>query len=129
MAKDSVKVELIIPEELYSLVWHDVVAKVQDLQYERVIMSLSELLEGDFFNEYVKTGMSACLLLTKELLFLLLCDITMCPPYICHIFIVYSLSQKSKPCCNCDVADLDCMYRQCVDAFGRSFRGGHPLHT
>ncbi|KAL9101091.1 MAG: hypothetical protein Q9163_003606 [Psora crenata] len=49
-------VVLNLPGELYSLLWHDIVAKLKHIQYDRVIMSLSEVLEGDFFNQYIKSG-------------------------------------------------------------------------
>lgn len=41
------------------MIWKDVEAKISDIQYSRVIMSLSELLEGEFFNKYIKTGTSS----------------------------------------------------------------------
>ena len=47
-----------LPQELYHVVWKDVEAKIGNIQYSRVIMSLSELLEGDFFNKYLKIGTS-----------------------------------------------------------------------
>ncbi|CAD6587543.1 MAG: hypothetical protein ASARMPREDX12_002930 [Alectoria sarmentosa] len=49
-------VQLILPQELYDVVWKEVETKISNIQYSRVIMSLSELLEGDFFNMYIKTG-------------------------------------------------------------------------
>ena len=48
--------EVVRPEELYDIVWHNVAAKIGQVQYERVMMSLPEVLSGDFFNEYVKKG-------------------------------------------------------------------------
>ncbi|KAL8854565.1 MAG: hypothetical protein Q9221_000600 [Calogaya cf. arnoldii] len=48
--------QVILPEELYESVWKDVSNKLQRLEYSRVIMSLSALLEGDFFNTYIKSG-------------------------------------------------------------------------
>ena len=50
------QVELLLPEELYDLAGQDVSSKTGSLGYSRVIMSLSELLEGDFFNKYIKSG-------------------------------------------------------------------------
>ena len=50
---------MILPQELYSVVWKDVEAKISNIQYSRVIMSLSEILEGSFFNEYIKIGTSS----------------------------------------------------------------------
>jgi ribonuclease P/MRP protein subunit RPP40 len=49
-------VEVILPEEVYSSVKDPLDAKVQKLRYARVFMSPSALLEGDFFNTYIKTG-------------------------------------------------------------------------
>ncbi|PKX92567.1 ribonuclease P protein subunit p40 [Aspergillus novofumigatus IBT 16806] len=49
-------VEVILPEEVYSSIKDSLDAKVQKLRYARVFMSPSALLEGDFFNTYIKTG-------------------------------------------------------------------------
>ncbi|GFF23004.1 hypothetical protein IFM58399_00132 [Aspergillus lentulus] len=49
-------VEAILPEEVYSSIKDSLDAKVQKLRYARVFMSPSALLEGDFFNTYIKTG-------------------------------------------------------------------------
>ena len=40
------------------MVWKDVEAKISNIHYSRVIMSLSEILEGEFFNKYIKIGTS-----------------------------------------------------------------------
>ena len=50
--------QLVLPQELYDVVWKDVEAKISNTQYSRVIMSLSEILEGNFFNKYIKIGIS-----------------------------------------------------------------------
>ena len=50
---------MILPQELYSAVWKDIEAKISNIQYFRVIMSLSEILEGTFFNEYIRIGTSS----------------------------------------------------------------------
>ena len=50
------QLELLLPEELYQVMWHGVEAKISQLRYSQVIMPLSALLEGDFFNFYIKTG-------------------------------------------------------------------------
>ncbi|KAL8755190.1 MAG: hypothetical protein Q9199_003824 [Rusavskia elegans] len=47
---------IVLPAELYESVWKDVSNKLQTLEYSRVIMPLSALLEGDFFNTYIKSG-------------------------------------------------------------------------
>ena len=51
--------QLVLPQELYDVVWKDVEAKISNIEYSRVIMSLSEILEGDFFNNYIKIGTSS----------------------------------------------------------------------
>ena len=56
MTECSPQVQLVLPQELYSVVWKDIEAKISNIQYSRVIMSLSEILEGSFFNEYIKIG-------------------------------------------------------------------------
>ena len=50
------KVDVVLPEELYELIWNDIESKISNVQYSRVIMPLSALLEGDFFNSYIKSG-------------------------------------------------------------------------
>ncbi|PWY76877.1 hypothetical protein BO83DRAFT_436348 [Aspergillus eucalypticola CBS 122712] len=45
-------VEVILPKDILSYVQ----PQLQNLRYARVFMSLSSLLEGDFFNTYIKTG-------------------------------------------------------------------------
>lgn len=48
--------QLVLPQDLYEVIWNDVEAKISNIQYSRVIMSLSEMLEGEFFNKYIKIG-------------------------------------------------------------------------
>ncbi|KAL2001639.1 hypothetical protein VTN02DRAFT_1497 [Thermoascus thermophilus] len=48
--------ELILPEEIHRVVWSSIESKIKGLRYARVIMPLSALLEGDFFNTYIRTG-------------------------------------------------------------------------
>ncbi len=50
------QVDLILPVELYNLMWKDVETRIADVRYSRVMMTLSDVLEGDFFNTYIKTG-------------------------------------------------------------------------
>ncbi|GKZ82128.1 ribonuclease P protein subunit p40 [Aspergillus niger] len=45
-------VEVILPKDIFS----HVQPQLQKLRYARVSMSLSSLLEGEFFNTYIKTG-------------------------------------------------------------------------
>ncbi|KAI4129459.1 MAG: hypothetical protein LQ338_002240 [Usnochroma carphineum] len=49
--------QVILPEELYDVVWKNVASRLQPLEYSRVILPLSALLEGDFFNTYIKSGL------------------------------------------------------------------------
>lgn len=50
------KVDLILPQELYDVIWDQVESKISEVHYSRVIMPLSALLEGQFFNSYIKSG-------------------------------------------------------------------------
>lgn len=52
------QMEIILPEELYNLIWAGVEKRADQIQYSRVIMPLSALLQGEFFNEYIKKGIS-----------------------------------------------------------------------
>ena len=47
---------MVLPEEVYDVVWQGVDAKVNQIQYSQIIIPLSALLDGDFFNLYIKTG-------------------------------------------------------------------------
>lgn len=47
---------MILPEDLYELIWRKVEEEMRPLKYARVIMKLEDLLEGEFFTEYVKKG-------------------------------------------------------------------------
>ncbi|RLM00471.1 hypothetical protein CFD26_107480 [Aspergillus turcosus] len=49
-------VEVLLPEEVYASIKDSLEPKVQKLRYARVFMSPSALLEGEFFNAYIKTG-------------------------------------------------------------------------
>ena len=46
-----------MPQELYDIVWSNVAAKIGEAQYERVIMSLPDILAEDFLNEHIRKGM------------------------------------------------------------------------
>jgi ribonuclease P/MRP protein subunit RPP40 len=48
--------ELIVPEELYEIIKSDFLTKVEAPVYSRVTLPLQALLEGDFFNEFIKRG-------------------------------------------------------------------------
>lgn len=62
--------DVVLPEELYDLIWSEIESKIKNVQYSRVIMPLSALLEGDFFNSYIKSG-TTYISLYLPLLFLL----------------------------------------------------------
>lgn len=48
------QVDLILPEEIYEIVNKEISDALPI--YSRVILPLSALLEGEFFNEYIKKG-------------------------------------------------------------------------
>lgn len=50
------QVEVILPEDVYSAIQDSLSSSIPKPQYARVFMSLSSLLEGDFFNTYIKLG-------------------------------------------------------------------------
>jgi hypothetical protein len=58
---ESDKVEFILPPELYEIIKDDLVLDHMKPAYSRVILPLTALLEGDFFNEYIKIGMILCI--------------------------------------------------------------------
>lgn len=45
-----------MPEEIYSSIKSSLHDRVKNPRYARVFMPLSSLLEGDFFNKYIKIG-------------------------------------------------------------------------
>ncbi|KIW82441.1 hypothetical protein Z517_05468 [Fonsecaea pedrosoi CBS 271.37] len=47
---------VILPDELYSLLWKKLDASMEPVKYAKVIMKLADVLSGDFFTEYVKRG-------------------------------------------------------------------------
>ncbi|KAL5042211.1 hypothetical protein BDW71DRAFT_149643 [Aspergillus fruticulosus] len=49
-------VEVTMPKEVYSSIESSLDSKLQKLRYARLAMTLSSLIEGDFFNTYIKTG-------------------------------------------------------------------------
>lgn len=50
------QLELILPEEIFEIVQSDLIYKNTKPTYMRVIMPLKALLEGVFFDEYIKKG-------------------------------------------------------------------------
>ncbi|OAP54467.1 hypothetical protein AYL99_11568 [Fonsecaea erecta] len=47
---------VIMPEELYHLIWKKVEANIMPMKYSKVIMKLEDVLNGEFFTAYVKRG-------------------------------------------------------------------------
>ena len=58
VTENRIKIDLILPEEIYDTIWHIIESKIKLAQYSRVFLPLSSLLEGDFFNDYIKSGVS-----------------------------------------------------------------------
>lgn len=50
------EVNLILPEELYSVIWDKIENETKMASYAKVILKLEDLLHGAFFTEYVKKG-------------------------------------------------------------------------
>ncbi|KAE9376771.1 ribonuclease P 40kDa subunit [Stipitochalara longipes BDJ] len=50
------KVELILPEELYEIIKANISSVFVKPVYSRVILPLKALVDGEFFNEYIKKG-------------------------------------------------------------------------
>ncbi|KAK7624572.1 ribonuclease P 40kDa subunit-domain-containing protein [Phyllosticta citricarpa] len=48
--------DLILPREVHEAVKQQLDGNVGSFQYARVYMTLGEIVEGDFFNDYIKTG-------------------------------------------------------------------------
>lgn len=53
---------MLMPEEMYQIVWDKLDAEAKSAKYAKVIMKLQEILEGDFFTEYIKKGTSVMFL-------------------------------------------------------------------
>ncbi|KAI9773204.1 MAG: hypothetical protein M1839_002212 [Geoglossum umbratile] len=49
-------VELILPEELYKPIGQNLDRDIAPIKYSKVILALSQLLDGDFFTQYIKIG-------------------------------------------------------------------------
>jgi len=45
-----------LPEEIYEILKKEVLDELSKPSYSRVILPLKALLEGEFFNEYIKKG-------------------------------------------------------------------------
>ncbi|KAH8697504.1 putative ribonuclease P protein subunit p40 [Talaromyces proteolyticus] len=48
--------ELILPKDVYTAVWDSIRANIEPPKYAQVIMPLTSLLDGEFFNTFIKTG-------------------------------------------------------------------------
>lgn len=46
----------ILPEEVYQAIWQGVESSMTKVVYATVILKLEDLLQGDFFTDYVKRG-------------------------------------------------------------------------
>jgi ribonuclease P/MRP protein subunit RPP40 len=46
----------VLPEEIYEILKKEVLDELPKPTYSRVILPLKALLEGEFFNEYIKKG-------------------------------------------------------------------------
>lgn len=51
------QVDLILPQEIFSIFQQKVLNSHMPPQYKRVTMTLGQVLEKDFFQEYLKIGM------------------------------------------------------------------------
>ncbi|KAL4910662.1 hypothetical protein BDW74DRAFT_172136 [Aspergillus multicolor] len=49
-------VDVTMPKDVYTSIKSSLNSKLQKLQYARLSMTLSSLIDGDFFNTYIKTG-------------------------------------------------------------------------
>lgn len=49
-------VTVMLPDEIYGLIWQAVESEIPKIRYAKVIMKLEELLQGEFFNMYIKRG-------------------------------------------------------------------------
>ena len=47
---------LILPGELYDVVWNKIRDELKQARYAKVIMKLQDVLEDSFFTQYVKRG-------------------------------------------------------------------------
>lgn len=54
-----IQVDLILPQECYELVLQKLVKEMAPPTFYRVVMTLGQVLDGAFFNEYIKTGQTS----------------------------------------------------------------------
>lgn len=50
------QVDLLLPAEVRDVVQRELEEHVGGVRYAKVMMSLREIVEGDFFTEYIKKG-------------------------------------------------------------------------
>ncbi|KAI1616413.1 ribonuclease P [Exophiala viscosa] len=48
--------DMALPEELYDILWRHIEASTPPVAYAKVIMKLEDVLQGGFFNQYIKQG-------------------------------------------------------------------------
>ncbi|KAL1644742.1 hypothetical protein SLS58_004205 [Diplodia intermedia] len=48
--------DLMLPDEVYEVIRQELDAAAGKFHYARVYLSLGEIIDGDFFNHYIKTG-------------------------------------------------------------------------
>lgn len=49
-------VNLILPEELFDVIWDKIEDDFKKARYAKLVMKLQDVLDGAFFTEYVKRG-------------------------------------------------------------------------
>jgi ribonucleases P/MRP protein subunit RPP40 len=49
-------VNLILPKDLYAIIWDKIEDETKKACYTKVILKLQDLLDGAFFTEYIKKG-------------------------------------------------------------------------
>ena len=49
-------VNVVLPEELYNVIWNKIGEESKKARYAKVIMKLQDMLDGAFFTEYIKKG-------------------------------------------------------------------------
>ena len=47
---------VMLPEELYHIIWKFIQADIPVMRYAKVIMKLEDVLNGEFFTRYLKKG-------------------------------------------------------------------------
>lgn len=50
---------MVLPEELYDLIWDKIEDESKKASYAKVILKLQDIISGTFFTEYVKKGRSS----------------------------------------------------------------------